>query len=429
MRLAAKPGSAKLDWSVLDVEQEEWERLLAAHDAAMASGFAGSPAVAPTEVDSGSTAMTGVWNVRRVAPAVVILGTLAVLVSYGVWCTVQAGIARMRGDVVNAVKLEGLHARGEPWAMEQHTPVQVSVQEVEFLGNGAMATVLVTHTLDGDAVSEQELRFYVQTPKGWLRSKPLAAFWGRTETLDTAHLHFIFGSRDQAVVTDLAPSAEALYTMLRRATGVELAAAGRVPVEIVPGLDSSSSHFDGGRIRLASPSLYMGAVQERGELLGQLLRRALCEQLMAAVGQNMEVKTQWQPMVLMLGSWLKYSDTIAFAPDDEAAAQRRLQYSLQHVGWRLADLQGDVLRYDPATRSMQVFTLISDPGQQRQRNAAAEQLIDFIAAQYGVDILPALLQGFTQYENWDGLAPGVLGVSAAELQRAWHAEDVGRRRF
>ena len=340
------------------------------------------------KVGSGGTAVAVVWNVRRVAPVVVILGMLAVLVSYGVWCTAQAGIARMRSDVVNAVKLEGLHARSEPWAMEQHTPVQVYVQEVEFLGNGAMATVLVTHKLDGDAVSEQELRFYVQTPKGWQRSKPLAAFWGRTETLDTAHLHFTFGSRDQAVVTDLAPSAEALYTVLHRATGVELAAAGRVPVEIVPSFDSSSPQLGDGRIRLTSPSLYTVAVQERGELLGQLLRRALCEQLMAAVVQKMEVKTQWQPMVLMLGSWLKYSDTIAFAPGDRAAALRRLQYSLQHASWHLADLQGDVLRYDPPSRSMQVFTLISDPKQQRQRDAAAEQLIDFIAAQYGIDILP-----------------------------------------
>jgi hypothetical protein len=34
-----------------------------------------------------------------------------------------------------------------------------------------------------------------------------------------------------------------------------------------------------------------------------------------------------------------------------------------------------------------------------------------------------LLQGFAQYEDWEELAPAVLGVSAAELERAWHAGD------
>ena len=47
MRLAAKPGSAELDSSILDVEQEESERRLAAHDVPMASGFAGYPALRP----------------------------------------------------------------------------------------------------------------------------------------------------------------------------------------------------------------------------------------------------------------------------------------------------------------------------------------------------------------------------------------------
>jgi hypothetical protein len=81
-----------------------------------------------------------------------------------------------------------------------------------------------------------------------------------------------------------------------------------------------------------------------------------------------------------------------------------------------------VLRYDPAIRSMVVLTLVTDLDQQG-RQMAAEQLVDFIAAQYGIDVLPQLLQGFAQYVDWEELAPAVLGVSAAELERAWHAGD------
>jgi tetratricopeptide (TPR) repeat protein len=52
-----------------------------------------------------------------------------------------------------------------------------------------------------------------------------------------------------------------------------------------------------------------------------------------------------------------YSDAIEFAPGDEAAALRWLEYRMNR-SWHLGDLQGDVLRYDPATRSMVAFTLV-----------------------------------------------------------------------
>ena len=345
MRFAAKFGANELDWSILDVEQEEWERRLAA---------------------PGAATVPAAWNVRHIASAIAIVGMLAVLVGYGVWCAAQAGIARMQLDVANAVKLESLHARSEAWAPDQHAPVQVSVHEVEFLDNAAMATVLVTHTLGGEAVLAQELHFYVQTAKGWQRSEPLAAFWGRTETLDTAHLHFVFGSRDQAVVAEVAPSAEALYIVLRRATGVELAAAGRVQIEIVPGFFSPDTQLSNGRIQLTSPSLYRVPTQQRGDMLGHLLRRSLCDQLMAAITKRAALKTQWQPLVQALGVWLAFTEGLPFAPDDDAAALVRLRYGLRSV-WQLDDLLGDILRYDPQSRSMQVFTLISDPEQQKQR--------------------------------------------------------------
>jgi hypothetical protein len=70
---------------------------------------------------------------------------------------------------------------------------------------------------------------------------------------------------------------------------------------------------------------------------------------------------------------------------------------------------------------MRVQPLPANPHELEQRAAAAEQLIGFIAATYGIDVLPKLLQGFAQYDDWETLAPAVFGVSAGELEAAWHA--------
>jgi hypothetical protein len=125
--------------------------------------------------------------------------------------------------------------------------------------------------------------------------------------------------------------------------------------------------------------------------------------------------------VQRLGAWLEFSTAIDSAPNDEAAALRRLVVRLPRSSWHLTELQDDMLRYDPAAQGMVVYTLAGEGEQQGQRGAAAEQLIDYIAGTYGIDALGRLLQGFAQYDDWEELAPAVLGVRAAELEEGWHA--------
>ena len=172
---------------------------------------------------------------------------------------------------------------------------------------------------------------------------------------------------------------------------------------------------------MTSPALYPAAEQEQAGILGRLLRLVLSQQLMDTAAQTTAVKPQWQPLVQGLGTWLAFSRQHAVC----AGRRRRRGWCSCATGststWQLDDLLGDILRYDPQSQSMQVFTLIGDPEQQKQREAAAEQLIDYIAGTYGIDVLPKLLQGFAQYDDWEELAPAVLGVSAAELEEDWHA--------
>ncbi len=174
----------------------------------------------------------------------------------------------------------------------------------------------------------------------------------------------------RTAVEQMAPGAEALYAALCRATGLALTGAGHdmasyglLTIEIVPGFASHYPQLSDGRIRLTSPSLYTVAVHEREELLGRLLRRALSEQLMAVTMQTTAVKAQWLPMVSAFRTWLVFSAAIPLA---------------------------------------------------------AEQLVGYIAGTYGIDVMPKLLRGFVQYDDWEELAPAVLGVSAEELERDWH---------
>ena len=55
---------------------------------------------------------------------------------------------------------------------------------------------------------------------------------------------------------------------------------------------------------------------------------------------------------------------------------------------------------------------------QGQRWAVAVQLIDFLVGKYGIDVLPKLLRGLDEYNDWETLALAVLGVSAKELEAA-----------
>lgn len=418
MRWTGTAGQDKLEWSILDVEQDEWERRLADLGiTAAANGFPVYPA-APQGPDKGSSAAIGRGSERRILAVVVLLvvlgGLAGGLAGYSVWRRAQEGIARMEGDVANAVKVETIQENSQRRVPALHE----SVQAVEFMKGAAQATVLVTHTLGSGGVSVQpELRFYVQTPKGWERSDPIAGFWGPTETLDTAHLHFVFGRRDRTVVAQVAPGVEAVYATLCRATGQDLVSAGLLTIEITPEAASPNAQPGGGPILITSPELYPTAEQEHARILGRLLRLVLSRQLTAAAQRT--AKPQWQVLQQGLGIWLAYTGSMPFAPSGEDAAAVQLRSGLQSA-WQLDDLLDDKLRYDPQSQSIQAFTLIIDPEQQKQREAAAGQLVGYIAERYGIDVLPKLLQGFAQYEDWGELAPAVFGVSAAELEEGWH---------
>ena len=382
--------------------------------AAAANGFPFSAAPSATRtVDSVAAAgdLRRLRIGRHSVPAGLAVLVLAMLVGYTVWRTAQAGIVRMQGDVANVVKLETIKTHGKQPERKLHE----SVQSVEFLGDKAMAAVVVTHTLpSGKVLVQTEARFYQQTPLGWQHTEPLAAFWGPTATLDTESLHFVFGEKDRAVVEEIAPAAEALYATLRRATGQDPAAGGLLTVEIVPGYVAGNAQVEDGRIRLTSPLLYQATPLSGAEALTLLLRRSLADQMLSAALSRTAVKAQWLTMVQAFGSWLAFSDAVQPASAGRLAALRRLRF-LAYGSLQLDNLLDGVVRYDPMIQSTRVYYQPDNPHALEQRAAAAEQLIQFIAATYGIDVLPKLLQGFahtTTGRHWRRLC-------SASAQRSW----------
>ncbi len=364
-------------------------------------------------------------GMRRMLPALalaaVLLGVAATLAGYSVWRTAQMGIARMEGDVANAVRLESLREHSSKRSRPACTrSVPESVQRSSSWTMRPWRPSWLPSTHGQAKLCAAGAALLRADGQGWQRSVPIAGFWGPTETLDTAHLHFVFGRRDQAVVAAAAPGAEAMYVLLHRATGVDLAP-GR------PGADRDRAgvisvyRAVGRRPPPADLAVALqGSCEERVALLGRQLRLVLVKQLMATAAQRNPAKAQWQPLVQALGSWLEFSTAIGFAPNDEAAALQRLALRPLHSAWHLADLQED----DAALRSR-------SPGHGRlypgRRGRAAKtaggggRAVDRLHCRhYGIDVLPRLLQGFAQYEDWEELAPAVLGVSAAELEEAWH---------
>lgn len=206
---------------------------------------------------------------------------------------------------------------------------------------------------------------------------------------------------------------------MRRTTGQDPAADGTLVIEIVPGYMAHNVQAEDGHIRLTSPLLARTAATPGDEMLG-LLRSALAEHMVPVALPTAPVKAQWLTMVQAFGSWLAFSEVVDPASTGQLAALRRLRF-LAYSPLRLDNLQDGPARYDPVTHSMQAPHLPANPYELEQRAAAAEQLLEFIAATYGIDTVPKLLQGFAQYEDWATLAPAVLGVSAGELEAAWHA--------
>ncbi len=413
---------SSLEWSVLEIDEDEWAQRTDGVGPASAGDTPSTHTSVPQTHGNGlhnsppSNPMEryGYLGQRLKLIAAVLLLTLVI---YKIWHSAQLGVAKMQQDVANVVKLDAAKAR----AAQQQLAEQAAVEAVEFFDGLAVAQVVITRTWSsGQVFVQHQTQFFEQTAQGWRRTEPAAAFWGQPQVMDTPNLHFVFRRLDRAAAEQLAPGAEALYVALRRATGQSLAPdGGRLTIEIVPEQVPAHANFVNGSVRLPSPYLFdlaFGYTSE--ELLASLLRKTLADQMLDRQLHATALKPQWQPIVVALGMWLTDSDALPLAAPHIHTAYQTLVGSSHVSGLR------QLLGCGPCTDSTAKQTSnVYYPGAvaaEERQAASAINLIDFVVATYGIDVLPELLQGFGHHEDWETLIPAVLDTNAAELEAAWH---------
>jgi hypothetical protein len=418
-----------LDWTFLEIEEDEWNQVVAASGAAAAptstpQPYSSRPSLrSPTLIPWRQVLFAAAWALALVAAC-----------AFVVWRQAEQGIARMEGDVSVAVKAEALTARAKLPAQGE----QAQVESVEFLDGKAMAQVVVTRTLSSDHFFVQrETRFFAQTPKGWTRVKPVAAFWGAKESLELEHLRFVFRAKDREIARQVAPEAEAYYIAVHRVLAANTFAVQpqsdtALTIELLPELVIGGGRQCRGWIGLTSPLLYKpDTIRVRQDILAALLRDAVLRYVLDYDRAVSQPRLTWHPLYSGVHLWLLSSDSLPLATGPRTADATFVVPVMSARLFHLCIAATDAgskpsASCDPAEnpRDQGISSWYQD-GSHNWTLEVASGFVDFIAATYGVDALGAIVQGLSCYGDWESLAQVTLGVSADELEAAWQAYAAG----
>jgi len=217
------------------------------------------------------------WRIPR---RWLILGALflaVALVTAGLllWQRAQRGLALVEEEIAAAVRLESTAQtqrsprlaaalldpasdgawRGrivENLLADRSAPPLVAVEEVELAES--VARVQLSFTDPDLPLPSREVRFYRDAPGGWLRTAPVASFWGAAEEWQGSHFIFRYRERDRNAVLLAAPQVESVYLHLRRSLGLPLLP---TPQTVVVQPDDRPLAFDlpSGELRQPSPHL------------------------------------------------------------------------------------------------------------------------------------------------------------------------------
>ena len=352
-----------------------------------------------------------------------------------------------------------------PFSAVEMAQGNAEIQNIALRSDLAMVAVTVQGS---DGTRRRQTRFYRQDQNdGWLRTSPSSAFWGSTQTVETAHFRLHYRHRDEPAVLATAARLDTIYADLRRDAGLP-PAKDKLTIEVKPLSTRQLDYLqlENNRLEVHSPLLLQVPETLSDE---EILTKSIVNRLVAYVlresEQRVAIRWQWRPMLSGLRLWqayvgsdslvLWYQDTVSWlhedAPDIRSGRRAANLQDLSRlcradVIWKY-DLPGDLAHplCTDANWALRLPSIALRPvrldafyelGESDQeltrpwaeewvRRVAAATVIDYIVETYGRQRLPALMVGFRTYDSWDALAPAVLGVPAEELEAGWqtHLQD------
>jgi hypothetical protein len=338
------------------------------------------------------------------------------------------------------------------------------IQDTWFADGIAAAKLTLTEpAAEGGAPAVfRQTRFYRETERGWLRTKPDPALWGVPLTLETDHLIWRYRRRDEAAVAPIAEQFDALYAQLQRDYGLAQSSeddkqAIHVQVDYFPGL-VTAYQFSDDPIVVPSPAVYLVPMERaEADILGQTVALSLLKSMWAqAVAQHgiepswtflagMSLWQMWE-MGLGLSEWRDdvvqwvYGDVASDAGDSEVRLPARYRELCAAYGiWMIKPvsigipLQCDSRDGSPLHDLMLIslrhenlgsFQYISsyprvEQAVRMERPLQGSTVVDYAVTTYGRERLPDLVAALGQHDSWETLAPAVYGVSLDEFEEGW----------
>lgn len=293
--------------------------------------------------------------------------------------------------------------------------VKTKLLAIEPVGDLIMARVWVDYA-DYDwrlPTPYLETRFYQETDRGWLQTRPGPSFWGPRQLYETDHLRFLFYRRDADLIEPHVAALNQIYLTLHEMVGQELPTSTQKLVIAISPEQIAGRGISRDRIDVTSP-------------------------VMARVPESLTPTAYIsQSIVSRLSFWVVNSYGREDVRPPFAAEWRGMMRGLR--GWLRTDLLGQRWPWDaqaaaffdqhyPERKPINLATLTSwsetpwedDQNRRLWQAGAAETLLNYVVATYGRDQLPVLVQGLRQHDNWDDLIPAVFDESVVEFEAGWN---------
>ena len=348
---------------------------------------------------------------------------------------------------------------------EPHT---VAVENLRLRTGAAMAQVVVT---DASGAALRETRFYRETPAGWMRTEPLAVFWGAERLLETDYFSLQYHQIDEQAVAQAASRLDEIARRLYADLGLALPNE-RLDVVVAPPSSQSLGlpYVRDGRVAVPSPaSMQTPANLSDADILAYIVTKPLVEWVWReahrqAVAANPneygEVSSPyWQHVRSGIRIWQTLAGSeasvygflmIADAPSAAAAGTNRAfdvgvdaRPCPQNVWWRYGGATAVQVaawcrdarwqKWLPNLRASR-WTLdhlasydewdVNPVGPEQVgwiRAMTAASVVDYLVHTYGREQLPLFIEGMGAYDSWHTLIPELFGISAEEFERGWQA--------